>query len=333
MPRQARIDAPGALHHIICRGIERRNIFRDDTDRDNFVLRLGKLLLCTSTRCFAWALIPNHFHLLLETGAVPIATVMRRLLTGYTVTFNLRHHRCGHLFQNRYKSILCQKESYLLELVRYIHLNPLRSDLVRSLSELVCFRYCGHYALLSPAQNNWQETTEVLLRFSEDTTEARSRYSSFIRDGIETGRKPDLTGGGLVRSVGGWDALRAALHAGEFLKSDERILGDNEFVEAVLSNAEEQVDKKTYYKANGIDLETAARRAAALVQVPVDEIWQHKKRPLSVMARSLFCYWGTHHLEIPATTIAKRLGLTPSAVCRAAERGERLAAENQWNLT
>ena len=122
MPRQARIDAPGALHHIICRGIERRNIFRDDTDRDNFVLRLRKLLLCTSTRCFAWALIPNHFHLLLETGAVPIATVMRRLLTGYTVTFNLRHHRCGHLFQNRYKSILCQKESYLLELVRYIHL-------------------------------------------------------------------------------------------------------------------------------------------------------------------------------------------------------------------
>jgi len=83
MPRQARIDSPGALHHIIGRGIERKSIFRDDEDRDNFLERLGNILLETSTSCFAWALIPNHFHLLLRTGSTPIATVMRRLLTGY----------------------------------------------------------------------------------------------------------------------------------------------------------------------------------------------------------------------------------------------------------
>jgi len=104
MPRKSRIDAPGALHHIICRGIEQRPIF-DDDDRDRFVERLGTVLEETATACYAWELIPNHFHLLIRTGSVPVANVMRRLLTGYAVSFNLRHRRSGHLFQNRYKSI------------------------------------------------------------------------------------------------------------------------------------------------------------------------------------------------------------------------------------
>jgi REP element-mobilizing transposase RayT len=103
MPRKARIDAPGALHHIICRGIERRKIFDDDADRENFLDRLGIILKETSTPCYDWALIPNHVHLLLRTGKVPISTVMRRLLTGYSVSFNRRHRRHGHLFQNRFK--------------------------------------------------------------------------------------------------------------------------------------------------------------------------------------------------------------------------------------
>lgn len=90
MPRQARIDGAGTLHHIICRGIERCDIFKDDLDRDDFVTRLGTILVETSTRCYAWALIPNHFHLLLQTGKAPVATVMRRLLTGYATKFNRR---------------------------------------------------------------------------------------------------------------------------------------------------------------------------------------------------------------------------------------------------
>ena len=106
MPRKARIDAPGALHHIIVRGIDRRKIFFDDFDRADFLNRLGLMLSESKTPCFAWTLIPNHLHLLLRTGAAPIATVMRRLLTGYAVSFNRRHRRHGHLFQNRYKSIL-----------------------------------------------------------------------------------------------------------------------------------------------------------------------------------------------------------------------------------
>ena len=102
MPRKARIDAPGALNHIIVRGIERRRIFLDDHDRDNFIDRLGDIITDTETFCFGWALIPNHLHLLLRTGKTSLSTVMRRLLTGYAVFYNRRHRRHGQLFQNRF---------------------------------------------------------------------------------------------------------------------------------------------------------------------------------------------------------------------------------------
>ena len=118
MPRKARIDAPGALHHVIARGIDWRAIFEDDADREEFLKRVAGILSETQTACYAWALIPNHFHLLLRTGPSSISTVMRRLLTGYAIFYNHRHRRYGHLFQNRYKSVLCQENTYLLELVR-----------------------------------------------------------------------------------------------------------------------------------------------------------------------------------------------------------------------
>jgi REP element-mobilizing transposase RayT len=113
MTRQARIDTRGAVHHVIVRGIERRKIFLDDQDRSNWMARLGKILIENGKPCFAWALMSNHVHLLLRTGLVSLSTVMRRLLTGYGVSFNRRHKRHGQFFQNRFKSILCQENPCL----------------------------------------------------------------------------------------------------------------------------------------------------------------------------------------------------------------------------
>ena len=117
MPRQARLDAPGVLQHVMARGIERRKIFWDNKDRSSFLERLAVILEETQAQCYAWALISNHFHLLLRTGPTPLSKVMRRLMTGYAVTFNKRHKRSGHLFQNRYKSVVCEEDPYLLELI------------------------------------------------------------------------------------------------------------------------------------------------------------------------------------------------------------------------
>jgi len=163
MPRQGRIDSPGALHHVIVRGIERRRIFQDGQDRNRFVDRLGTILSETATPCYAWVLLRNH--LLLRTGSVPIATMTRRLLTDYAVTYNRRHHRHGHLFQNRYKSVLRQEEPYLLDLVRYIHLNPLRAKIVLTLADLDSYPYAGHRFVLGKGGSSWQDVDTVLSHF------------------------------------------------------------------------------------------------------------------------------------------------------------------------
>ncbi len=136
MPRGARLDAPGTLHHVMVRGIEGMNIVEDDEDREYFVTRLGLVATGTGTSVYAWALMSNHAHMLLRSGAAGLSTFMRKLLTGYASYFNRRHKRHGHLFQNRYKSIVCEEEPYFLRLVSYIHLNPLRAGLVGNIEEL-----------------------------------------------------------------------------------------------------------------------------------------------------------------------------------------------------
>ena len=110
MPRTARLDAPGGLHHVMIRGIERRKIFRNNYDREDFIERLEVLCPTTHTNCYAWVLLSNHAHFLFRTGTAPLSRLMRRLLTGYVIGFNHRHGRRGQLFQNRFKSIVCQVE-------------------------------------------------------------------------------------------------------------------------------------------------------------------------------------------------------------------------------
>ena len=243
MPRRSRIDTTGALHHIMVRGIEKGTIFRNDSDRNQFLERLENILQDTKTPCYAWALIPNHFHLLLRTGNVPISTVMRRLLTGYALWFNRTHRRHGHLFQNRFKSILCQEDAYLLELVRYIHLNPIRAKLVKDLDELSRYPYCGHGVLMGRANNSWQDTQWVLGMFGKKLGAARRAYRIFVAAGIAEGKRRDLTGGGLVRSAGGWEGVKALREEKVYQNNDDRILGNGDFVERVLASAQETMDK------------------------------------------------------------------------------------------
>jgi len=322
MPRQARIDAPGALQHIMVRGIERRKIFADEADRNSFVERLGRVLTETGTPCYAWALLSNHVHLLLQTGKAPVATVMRRLLTGYAVTFNRRHRRHGHLFQNRYKSILCQRDPYLLELVRYIHLNPLRAQLVRALEDLDRYPYAGHSVLTGTREHAWQDTRSVLGQFDGRLRPARRAYRAFVAAGIPLGRRPELVGGGVIRSLGGWIAVKTRRKEDARLKGDERILGDSPFVIEVLEAAEEQLQRQEQLRRQGYDLEALGRQVAAMFGVPPEDLCRPTKRPPLPAARSVFCYWAVRELRVTTTALARRLGLSQPAICMAVRRGE-----------
>lgn len=323
MPRQSRIDAPGALHHVMIRGIERRAIFRDNHDRDAFLDRFGAILLESSTSCFAWSLLNNHAHLLLRTGTVPVSRVMRRLLTGYAVSFNLRHRRHGHLFQNRYKSILCEEESYLLELVRYIHLNPLRAGLVKDLEELGTYAYSGHSSLMNSHKRAWQDGAYVLRRFGQREGESRRRYLDFVLKGIEVGRRPDLVGGGLLRSVGGWKGVLDLRDSGEKALADERILGGTEFVERAFRVSNEAYEKRSRRKAQGIGLERLMEGISTRFGVDVSDLRTASKVSAVAKARALLCYVGVRELGLTAVSIARELGISPSTVSRAILRGHR----------
>lgn len=239
MPRGARLDAPGALHHVMVRGIEQTAIVFDDEDRLDFLSRIGNASDKTGTVVYAWALMTNHAHLLLRSGSAGLPSFMRKVLTGYSVSFNKRHQRIGHLFQNRYKSILCEEEPYFVKLVSYIHLNPLRASLVASLEELERYPWSGHAAIMGMGEHSWQDTEYVLQQFGRTAGAARKAYVEFVGDQMRHGSQPELTGGGLIRSAGGWSEVLSMRKRGERQFSDERILGSGEFVEEVLGDVED----------------------------------------------------------------------------------------------
>ncbi len=332
MPRKARIDAAGALQHIIARGIERRKIFQTQADYTDFLERLGKILKETDTRCFAWALIPNHFHLLLKTGKAPIANVMLRLLTGYAVSFNRRHRRWGHLFQNRYKSILCQEDAYLMELVRYIHLNPLRAKLVKDMKALDKYPYSGHGVVMGKYSSDWQNVETVLRLFADKVSLARRRYRFFVQKGIAQGKRHDLIGGGLVRSSGGWAAVKALRQTKKYQKADERILGDGDFVEQVLAVAQERLERKYALAAKGVGLDHVAKKVAQLMNMDASEVFKPGKEKQRVQARSVLCYWAARELDYSMAELCRRLQLSAAAVSLSVQRGEKIVRENNYSL-
>jgi REP element-mobilizing transposase RayT len=322
MPRKARIDAPGALHHIIVRGIEGKAIFHDRRDRYNFLDRFGDVISDTATPCFGWALMFNHAHLLLRTGLTPLAKVMQRLLTGYAQQFNRRHKRHGQLFQNRYKSFLCEEDAYLLELVRYIHLNPLRAAVVKDLKQLKTYPFCGHHVLMGEFDHEWQDTEYVLDMFGRTMGAARRAYAKFISQGVSAGRRPELVGGGLVRSVGGWSALKGYRKIGVRIKGDERLLGSSDFVEKTLKQANERLEEKARLQAAGPDLEALIAKVAAYFKVDSEELKTVSKERKISRARKMLCYLAVRKLAISCAEVARALKISPSTVSKAVIKGQ-----------
>jgi REP element-mobilizing transposase RayT len=333
MPRLARLDAPGVLHHIIIRGIERRKIFRDDKDRDGFIDRLSDLLPATNTGCYAWAFIPNHAHFLFRSGITGISTLMRRLLTGYAISFNRRHKRHGQLFQNRYKSIICQEDVYFKELVRYIHLNPLRAKVVSDIKELNKYPYSGHSVLMDKKKHEWHDTKYVLSYFGKKVSESRKDYLSYVKKGIDQGRIPELTGGGLVRSLGGWSMIKKLrLKGQDRVKGDERILGDSEFVTTLLSEANERFERRYKLKILGYDFEKVSRIVSEMYDLEIEEIYSKGRRKVQVEARDLLCYWAVRKLGMSCTDLAEQLEMSQPGVGYAVNRGEKIAKEHKYQL-
>ncbi|HAM33245.1 MAG TPA: hypothetical protein DDX05_06015 [Deltaproteobacteria bacterium] len=216
MPRGPRIDYPGAIHHVYARGIERRDIFFDDQDRDSFLGRVGANLSRWRMCCSAWALMPNHFHLLLHSDEGRLISFMQCLLTGYSKYFNERHGRVGHLFQNRYMSPVVDKAKYFRDVVRYIHRNPLRSEFVRSTVELEEYPWTGHRKILHGGPPGWQDTSFIRTEFLGGDDEAgwRTRYRDHLEKTPSGGPENEVEGS--VRNLSDLDVDLPAASPGSY---------------------------------------------------------------------------------------------------------------------
>ncbi len=310
MPRVARLDIPGLLQHAIVRGIEKRNIFFEDRDRQFFLERFSRLLEETETDCLAWSLMPNHVHLLLRPRRGKLAFLMRRLLTSYALHFNLRYGRTGHLFQNRYKSIVCEEEPYLLELIRYIHLNPLRAGLVRDMGELDHYPWSGHAVLVGKRQWGGQKVDEVLARFETRKKSARTRYRNFMIEGIPQGRREELVGGGRRRV---WK-LTGNEEAGIY---DERVLGSSKFVEKL-----RQTRGLTDRLPDVMSIPEVVERIADFFGIKPAELKQRNRSKRFADARSLISYFAVREMGHNGVELAGILKMSPSGVSIAANRGK-----------
>ena len=320
MPRHARLDAPGALHHIMVRGIDKSNIFRDAEDKARFLERLGQNIQDAKCSIYAWVLMDNHIHMLFRSGQDGISAVMRKLLTWYAQYFNRRHGRKGHLFENRYKSILCDEDNYLLALVRYIHLNPIRAKIIQTMAELDKYPWSGHRAVIGKAKNPWMDIATVLAQFGGTKRKAMNEYRRFMQEGLDQGHDPQYSGGGLVRSLGGWSNVLSMRRKGQKEETDERILGSGDFVHQIVKEAEDKSLRQMKLKRSGMTLTKIIDRECKKVQISRQELESGSRRSKVSQARAEIARRGMKELGLPAAEIARHLGVATSSITRAVEK-------------
>jgi putative transposase len=320
MPRQARLDAPGILQHVIIKGLEGKQILEDDRDRRDFIIRMGDLALELETKVYAWALMGTHVHLLLRSGPMGVAKYMRRLLTGYAITYNRRHSRRGYLFQDRYKSIVCDEDAYFKELVRYIHLNPLRANIVKDIPGLDRYRWCGHSALLGLVKHPWQDTDYVLSWFDKRRGRALRAYREYIKDGISLGRRPELVGGMRIETEKKKDQ-RDANDMEELTTLDQRVLGDDDFVAKVkreLINPERE--KPMIFRENRKTIQLVLEAKCSEGGVELLELQRGNRRREVTEVRAKIARQLVNELGASLTEVAHQLGVSASAISKLLRR-------------
>ncbi len=207
MGRRPRGHFSGALYHVIVRGNQRQATFRSDADRRRYLDLLNQYRRRYAFHLYAYVLMSNHVHLLLEVGETPFAKAMQGLQQSYTLYFNRKYKLVGYLFQGCYKDILCDRDAYLLELVRYIHLNPVRSKIVDTPGS---YAWSSHRAYLGTGDNKNVECGRILKQFSPQPQKAQKLFDQFVLDGFGAGHREDF-----------------------YAVKEQRYLGDDEFLERV----------------------------------------------------------------------------------------------------
>lgn len=309
MPRMIRMEMPGSCVHIMARGIDGKKIFINPEDYKEFLARLSIAVCDSGYKCLAWCLMENHYHLFVRSGEKPMSALMRPLNGGYARWFNAKYKRRGYLFQDRFKSVLCQDQEYAKQLIRYIHLNPVRSGLVDSLDQLRKWRWCGHGFLLGvkdAAGKDFQDRRESMRRFGNSLNCAVSEYLEFLTDGIDpsnrcnAGRLSFSETQEVMGSEKGWPA----------------VIGDPEFARRAMSRFEIGHHRK-HRKVDYLHtLEGIAKVACSANCVNLDDLWYRGRENGRTRARALFCFKASREELLPLSEIARYLRITIPGVSK-----------------
>jgi REP element-mobilizing transposase RayT len=294
MARKPRAEVEGGLYHVITRGNNRRQIFNSPADYKKFLLLLAVQKTNLPFLLYAYCLMTNHVHLLLERQASAVGRIMHRLLTGYAQYYNRRYRRVGHLLQGRHKAILCQSERYLCELVRYIHLNPVRAGMVSRPED---YEYSSHRAYLGREPAGIVNVDPVLRHFGAKREVARERYRKFVAAGIKQG------------------------HCEEFYAAEEgRILGSEEFIDATIHrigeiNRSNRGAKKKEFPGCEVELERLVAAVETVCNIPREDFCGTSKSAPAVRAKEMLILIGLQ-LGASMKVLWEIIGISPSALSR-----------------
>ncbi|MDG5813486.1 transposase [Chitinispirillales bacterium ANBcel5] len=316
MPTTRRIEVPGALAHIMAHSIEQRDLFVDDSDRNDFLQRLKEGLRKTGYKCYAWTLMDNHYHLLVRTNYLPMSKLMRALNGGYAQYYNKRHKRRGYLFQNRFKSVICQDQGYASQLIKYIHLNPLRAGKVRSLEQLESYSWCGHGFLIGKPGSigeSFQDRDECLVRFGKNRLEGVNNYRSYCDDNFCfddlkcAGKLPETNNLEIKISCKGWPA----------------VIGDSKYVKETLEKYKKNLNRKHRVSDYPYVLKTTMKSVCNTHKIEPYALFRRGRINMVTQARASFCYL-VHELElIPCSVISEYLKISIGSVSRLAKQGRK----------
>ena len=304
MARPLRLEHAGAIWHVTARGNRKEDIFLDDGDRKALLANLAVTAETYRWRIHAWVLMTNHYHLLLETPEPNLSRGMHRLNGPYSQGFNKRHGRVGHVLQGRYKAILVERESHLLELTRYVVLNPVRAAMVKRADD---YPWSSYLQTLGRVQSeDWLETDWTLLHFGRERQGARERFRDFVAEGMATDYRP-------------WKELAGQVY-----------LGSEAFRQGVtklLAARSPLIDVPRAQRAlmPRPSLDQILRAVSVAFEMNANRVRTRKRGP----ARKAFALLARRSAAAPLRDIGDALGVTPWSASHAASAGEILEAEDR----
>lgn len=321
MPRTYRVDWENSVHHVMARGIEKGDIFKYDTDRADFVDRLERCVKETDASILAWALMPNHVHLLVRTGTVPLWKFMHKLLTGHAVYFNMKYDRVGHLFQNRYRSILVQTETYFMKLVRYIHRNPLKANIVQSIDMLNRYPWTGHMGLIFPGLHSWQDTEYVLKEYNGNKSDKIRQYLDFMQDPGENASEAIFDYGNIILGSDGIKRINENSTCSSGVHTQFRVLGNLDFARKVYDRISGSDDGNLRNRSSEhLEIRSVLEYASETWSISIKLLTSGARQRRITKAREFVCYTLNCTFGVKLTDCAKILNITPATVYKAAKR-------------